>query len=250
MDLAGALDLGRRELVAAVGAGGKKTALGRLIEDADARGRSVCYTTTTHTPPLAELPTVIAAPTALPLTADRSRSPVTLAAERVADPARAEVKVRGYPPEDVDSLFEAAAFEWLLVKADGARRREFKAPDPAEPQLPRRASVVLVIASVAAIGRPLTDATVHRPERVARLSDTPVGAEITPATMAAVLASPAGGLKRVPTDATAVLLCNKADTDDLRTIALEVVERARDRTDRFDRCLVTSFRNDHLEIVA
>lgn len=248
MDLAGALDLGARELVAAVGAGGKKTALSRLLEEGEARGKTVGYTTTTHTPPLDRLQTVILAPDELP--GGLPREPVLgFAAERVVDPNRADAKVRGYEPAVVDGVDEAGRFDWLLVKADGARRREFKAPGPAEPQVPSRATVVLVLASVAAVGEPLTDAAVHRPERVAALTATDLGDEITPETVSRVLASPDGGLRDVPTDARAVPVINKADAADDRATARRILEQTIAGSSRVPRGLVTSFRADTLEIV-
>jgi len=61
------------------------------------------------------------------------------------------------------------------VKADGARTRLLKAPNEREPQIPASADRVVPVASAGAVGEPLTAETVHRPERVAAITDAAVG---------------------------------------------------------------------------
>lgn len=243
MDLAGALGLEERELVAFVGAGGKKTAMGRLVGEGETGDRTVGYTTTTHVPP-PDLPLVLASPPDLRGRLEDRSEPVAFAAEQVENPARAAEKLRGYDPVLVDDLFDREVFDWLLVKADGARRRDFKAPAEHEPSIPERSTVVVVAASVRAVGAPLEESVVHRPERVTALTDLGAGQEITPRAMGTVLASQDGGLKGVPAGSEVILLLNKADSSAQRETADEVVREAFDRSDRFSRGLVTSFRED------
>jgi len=146
-------------------------------------------------------------------------------------------RYRGYDPAVVDDL--AAAHDGpTLVKADGARTREFKAPNDREPQVPAGADVVLPIASIHAVGHPLDESTVHRPERVAALTDLTPGEEITPAAVAAVLAHPEGGLKRVPEDATVRVLLNKADDDADAAVGREIARELYARTDRPERVVL------------
>jgi probable selenium-dependent hydroxylase accessory protein YqeC len=263
MDLADALELGARELVAFVGAGGKKTAMGRLVETGVARDRWVGYTTTTHTPPPDDLPLLLASPQELadalaseapptrrtesPAASDSADGerplpePLAFASERVPDPDRADEKLRGFEPSVVDEVFGTGWFDWLLVKADGARRREVKAPGPDEPQIPDAATVVVAVASVTAVGKPLTEAVAHRPERIAAVTGLERGAALTVDALATLLASPAGGRKGVPAGAAVVPMVNKADTPAARETAREVVAGALERTDAFEQGLVTSF---------
>lgn len=249
MHLADALGLDGRALVAFVGAGGKKTAMRRLVRTARARDRTVGYTTTTHTPPPPDLPLVVTGSDDVLSALEPVETPVAFASERVADPDRADAKVRGYDAATVADVFESRRFDWLLVKADGARRREFKAPGPAEPVVPPAATHVVAVASVRAIGEPLAAETVHRPERVAAITDTAVGEPVTAATVGAVLASDDGGLKGVPADARAVPVVNKADTPALRDRARDAVTVAIERSSRIEYGLVTSFEEEFCEVV-
>jgi probable selenium-dependent hydroxylase accessory protein YqeC len=132
-------------------------------------------------------------------------------------------RYRGYDPETVEAV--AAAHDGpVLVKADGARNRLFKAPGDEEPQIPASTDRVVVVASVHAVGRAVTEETVHRPERVAELAGVEVGDELTAEAMAAVLGDPDGGRKGVPDDADCVVLLNMVDDDALESTAQTVAD--------------------------
>ncbi len=133
-------------------------------------------------------------------------------------------RYRGYEPETVASLRKRTDAS-ILVKADGARTRLLKAPNDREPQLPSNADVVVPIASARVVGKPLTEEFVHRPERVASITDRAVGEEVRASDVATVLASEHGGLKDVPDDATAIPVVNMVDDDDLATIGRNIAER-------------------------
>lgn len=249
MDLAAALGLGDRELVSFVGAGGKKTAASHLLAAGERRGVRAAYTTTTHTPPLDGVQTTTVGDRELVDAVAEHDAPMSFVREWVANPSRADRKARGFDPETVSRLFDAGDLDWLVVKADGARRREFKAPGPDEPVIPAASTHVVPVASVEAVGRSLDDSTVHRPDRVADITGLDLGEPITPAAVGAVLASEDGGCKGVPAGTVVTPLVNKADTPELRDTAREIVETALDATDRFDRALVCSFETQSLSVV-
>lgn len=245
MHLAASLDLDTDEVVAFVGAGGKKTAMHRLV--AEAGDRRVGYTSTTHMPPPATIPLVLAPPEELVEVLRSRGAPLSFAHRPVRDPERVTEKVRGYEPAVLDQLVAAELFDWLLVKADGARQRSFKAPGRDEPAIPFSSTVVVVFASVDIVGLPLTEERVHRPERVARLAGISVGEEVQAETVARVLSNEQGGLKGIPDHARPYVVINQADTGDTQAIAEAVIEEVRDRTGRFEKALVTSFHRDYLE---
>jgi probable selenium-dependent hydroxylase accessory protein YqeC len=223
-DVVDALDAARGT-TCLVGAGGKKTTLYALADRLD---RAV-LTATVRIPifdrevadvrvvkePVAELTKV---------TADDA-FPLGLVPARDRDD-----RYRGYDPAVVDDL--ATAHDGpVLVKADGARTRLLKAPNEREPQLPATADRVIPVASVGAVGEPLTAETVHRPERVAAVADCEVGEEITPETVARVLADARGGLKSVPPTATAIPLINAVDDDADASVARDVARMVHERAE-------------------
>ncbi|WP_281193897.1 selenium cofactor biosynthesis protein YqeC [Halorubrum sp. F4] len=141
-----------------------------------------------------------------------------------------EDRYRGYDPETVDRL-SAAHDGPVLVKADGARTRLFKAPNDREPRIPAGADTVVPVASAHAVGEPLSEAVVHRPERVAALADVEIGDEITPELVGRVVADESGGLKGVPSSATAIPLLNMVDDDDDEAVAREITATIHEHAD-------------------
>ena len=151
--------------------------------------------------------------------------PLGLVPERERDD-----RYRGYDPTVVDDIGSAHDGP-VLVKADGARTRLLKAPNEREPQIPASADRVVPVASVGAVGAPLTAETVHRPERVAAITDATVGDEITPELVGRVLAHERGGLKEVPDGATAIPLVNAVDDAADETAAREIARVVHERAD-------------------
>lgn len=220
MNIVDALDA-REGMTCVVGAGGKKTTLYTL---ADMLDRAV-ITATVRIPIFDQhVEEVFVTDDPVAAVEEAEEYPIGVVPEQ-----EREDRYRGYDPEIVDEI-SAAHDGPVLVKADGARTREFKAPAEDEPQLPETADTVVPIASVHVIGKPLTEEYVHRPQEVADLAGIEVGDTVTEKAVATVLSSPAGGLKGVPSGATAIPMINKVDTSDLiataRRIGIGIKHRA------------------------
>jgi len=206
-----------RGLLCVVGAGGKKSTLFALAERLD---RAVV--TATVRIPIFDNRVAAVTVTEDPVDAVRGIDhwPVGVVASRNDD------RYEGYAPAAVDRLAAAHVAQSILVKADGARTRWLKAPGPDEPRIPSGADVIVPVASVRVVGEPLDEEHVHRPGRVAAITDLEEGAPIGPADVAAVLASEDGGHSDVPPDATVVPLLNMVDNAELeataRSIAAEI----------------------------
>ncbi|MFW5963853.1 MAG: selenium cofactor biosynthesis protein YqeC [Natronomonas sp.] len=214
MDLIEAFD--PEGAVAVVGAGGKKSTLYALSAALD---RAV-VTATVRIPPFeghVERLVVTDDPVGAVETARPDDWPLGVVPGRDGDRER----YLGYETETVDELADATDAP-ILIKADGARRRWFKAPADDEPQIPATADVVVPVASARAVGEPLTDERVHRPERVAELTELGIGDEIRPGDIVTVLTHDDGGLKGVPDGARVVPLLNMVDDESLETIAREI----------------------------
>jgi probable selenium-dependent hydroxylase accessory protein YqeC len=214
MDLIEAFD--PEGAVAVVGAGGKKSTLYALSAALD----QAVVTATVRIPPfeghVGRL-VVTDDPVGAIEAADPGDWPLGVVPGRDGDRER----YLGYETETVEKLAEATDVP-ILIKADGARRRWFKAPADDEPQIPATADVVVPVASVRAVGEPLTDERVHRPERVAELTGLDTGDEIHPDDIVTVLTHDDGGLKGVPDGARVVPLLNMVDDESLETTAREI----------------------------
>jgi molybdenum cofactor cytidylyltransferase len=120
--------------------------------------------------------------------------------------------------ECIRALAEACCIP-LLVEADGSRQLPLKAPADHEPPIPAFVDLVLVVAGLRGLGKPLTPEWVHRPEAFGAISGLQQGDVITPAALAQVMTHPDGGLKNIPSQARRVALLNQADTPELQAQA-------------------------------
>lgn len=222
MDLVEALDAATGT-VCVVGAGGKKSTLFAL---ADRLERAVV--TATVRIPLFDSAVATVEVTDDPVEALQTAEqwPLGLVPEQEGSD-----RYRGYDPADVEAIAAADVADAVLVKADGARMREFKAPDASEPVIPATADTVLPIVSAHVVGKPLTAEHVHRPERVADIAGRDLGEPIRPIDVAAVLASDRGGFKDVPEGASVIPVVNKVDDAELRATADELAREALTRAD-------------------
>ncbi len=226
--------------VAVVGAGGKKTTLYTL---ADRLQRAV-VTASVRIPlfdPQVTTLSISEDPVPELKATDDNEFPLGLVPKQERDD-----RYLGYDPTVVDKIARAHDGP-VLIKADGARSREFKAPDEREPQIPATTDVVVPIASVDAVGTPLTDASVHRPERVVTVArevgiDAGLGDPVTPEIIGTVLASEAGGLKHIPADATPIPLINKVDTEADAALAGDIAAVVHERA-TVDRVILASMRD-------
>ncbi|MFC7177746.1 selenium cofactor biosynthesis protein YqeC [Halosegnis marinus] len=218
-------------IVCAVGAGGKKTAMAAL---ADACDRATVTATVRIPKAFADNVARIAV-TDDPASVVRDNDEWPL---EVVPGAADDSRHGGYENATVAALRDVAPGP-VLVKADGARMRRFKAPGDREPQLPKNTDTVLAIASVHAVGEPLDEGMVHRPERVSNLTGRPEGETVTTGDVATVLGHERGGMKDVPAGATTVAVVNMVDDDALEATAREVAAETLARSERVDRVALT-----------
>jgi probable selenium-dependent hydroxylase accessory protein YqeC len=234
IDLLGA----QRGLVCAIGAGGKKSTLYRLVEAHLAAGTprlGLTCTVTMARPPsslgepiIAEMPDLARA-----LAENRGDRRLLVYAQPSPKPGR----IGGVPPADLAGLHAAGAFDVTLIKADGARMRWIKAPAAAEPVLPPGVTTVLALVSAKIFGQPLSEAVAHRPERVAAVTGAAPGEPLSPEHVARLLASEEGALQGTG-EAAVIPIINMVDDQARLEAARETARHALRRTRRFTRVLL------------
>lgn len=218
------LAIGSRELVAFTGGGGKTTLLLQLAGELASLG-SVLVTTTTKLgiDQIEADATAWSIEDVSSMVAGSPDRPVFLFVEHD------DHKVRGPDGHSIGRLFDSGVADYVLVEADGSRGRPLKVPAEHEPVVPDRATLVVVVAGIDAIGAPYSLGA-HRPDAAAALTGSSVDDPITVEAMAAVLTSPVGGLKGVPPTARVVVAISKVgeDTaDDAERVRARVEESPR-----------------------
>jgi probable selenium-dependent hydroxylase accessory protein YqeC len=203
--LAASLRLRDRELIALVGGGGKTTSLAAL--GVQLGGRIVLTTTTKMGRDQLSKFRTLEGPT------DRDLRDALGEGRAVVVRGRVEGhKAIGVGPEQCDAWFaDAMLTDHVVVEADGARTRPFKAPRPLEPIIPAATTTVLAHIGADALGRVIADQC-FRPLRVASVAGCSPYERLTPARAAAVLLDPRGSAKCVPGSARFVVVVTKVES--------------------------------------
>ncbi|MGZ3675701.1 MAG: selenium cofactor biosynthesis protein YqeC, partial [Ktedonobacterales bacterium] len=198
-----------------VGAGGKTTAIFQLARQMAA---PVIVTATTHMGawqiPLADQHIIAHSPTDLAALEPRG---VTL----VTGPLGEDDRTQAVSEEVLLWLRDMSVARHipLLIEADGARQKPLKAPAPHEPAIPAFVDLVVAVAGLSALGKPLEEDVVQRAEVFAGISGLSSGERIGAEALTRLLISSRGGCKNIPENARGVVLLNQADTPDLQAQA-------------------------------
>lgn len=201
------------DVVAFVGGGGKTALALTCLRELTAAGRRALFTTTTRILPPAGVPLVVAAadpdwPAAARAHLDAGRPCCVVAARRE------DGKLAGLDPDALAALQAGAEPDVLLIEADGSAQLPLKAPAEHEPVIPASATLVVAVAGLGVIAKPLSAGQVHRPERLQALAEAAGLGKwvVTPTLVAAALTHPELGCARgSPPGARQVAVLNQAD---------------------------------------
>ena len=131
----------------------------------------------------------------------------------------------------------------LLIEADGARQKPLKAWADHEPPIPPFVDLVVQVAGLTGLGKPLRDEHVHRSEIFSKLSGLQMGEKITSEALVRVLADRNAGGKNIPPQARKVLLLNQADTSELQSVGQGL---AQNLMASYDSAIVASLENKQI----
>jgi molybdenum cofactor cytidylyltransferase len=240
LTLARALRMEPADCVAFIGAGGKTTAMFKLARELPA----AIVTATTHLgvwqTSLADrhiatdedtIETIEDVQGVLLVTGKADGERTKPVSEKLLQRLHQHSKARSFP---------------LLIEADGSRQKPLKAWAEHEPPIPPFADLVVHVAGISGLGKPLHEEIVHRAEKFSQLSGLGFGETITPEAIARVLTHPESGLKNIPATARRVALLNQADTADLQAAAQTLTSRL---LPAYQAVLISSLLHDQIHAV-
>jgi probable selenium-dependent hydroxylase accessory protein YqeC len=120
-------------------------------------------------------------------------------------------KLKGFDPEHIMAFEKSGLFDWILVEADGAAGRPLKAPAEHEPVIPSNTSVIVAVAGLDVLGKPLSDDFVFRSALAEKLMGLKKGEAVTESALACFFARPATLFKGAPAGLRRLIFLNKAD---------------------------------------
>ena len=198
----------RREIISLVGGGGKTSAMLRLAKELHHTGRKVIFTTTTHTEicdfDLIRIPGELSRDLSRRIESAMKTAPAFIAKRIV----RGE-KVKGLSLAQIAEVNREVSFEYMLIEADGAKKKPLKAPHRYEPAVPLCTTLFIPVIGYDSLGSKLNQDEIHRPQIVARIIGKPLNERITHDDVIRLLQDPRGLLKGRPDATRASVIINK-----------------------------------------
>ena len=221
------VDLSLRQVIAVVGAGGKTTSIHHLANELVSLGKRVIITTTTHM----YLPTEYGV-----LKEDKDQVLSMLNANGLA--------VVGTPCENGKmTKVSGSFFAWLqtisdyvLVEADGSKRLPIKVPDHHEPVLPVNTDLVIVVAGLSCLYRPLHESC-HRWKLAMEILNCQETSIIKPVDVAKLLVEGYSNKFHIPYK----ILLNQCESDEARNDVLEIMKELNDNHIAYENMAAGSF---------
>ena len=201
-------------VVSLVGGGGKTSLMFTLARELSAAGDTVLTTTTTKIfEPTPNQTGSLILSGSVGKALDRAAellnrySHITAVAGRLPE----SKKLIGFEPNIIGELWESGLFQWIIVEADGAAGRPLKAPAAHEPVIPACTQRLVGMVGLNAVGQPLNDRLVFRPELFGRLTGISKGSTITEAAIADMFTFENGLFRGFGHQVTRIAFLNQAD---------------------------------------
>lgn len=198
-------------IISLVGGGGKTTLLYAMARCCAAQGRRVLVTTTTHI----QCPAVCYVPD------EAARDALWATGHYAVAGTPAEHGKLTIPPSQQLADWMAQA-DTVFIEADGAKHYPCKAPAAHEPVILPECDIVLAVAGLSALGKPLKEVCFRLAETCDLLNASPNDC-LTMEFLAKLLSSERGGRKSVGMRRFCVVL-NQADDPDLRRTGEKIRE--------------------------
>jgi probable selenium-dependent hydroxylase accessory protein YqeC len=205
-------------VISFVGGGGKTSLMFHLAGLLALSGFRVLTTTTTRifipTPEQSDTVIVDGNPHSVLRLAScglKNSGQITAAAMHMAERG----KLKGFDPNDIKVFEESGLFDWILVEADGAAGRPLKAPAEHEPAVPSCSTVLVAMAGLDILGKPLSEDLVFRSALAGDLMGLAEGDTVTESALVRLFAHPLGPFKGAPTGSRRFIFLNKADNPNL-----------------------------------
>jgi len=221
-----AFDIKKGEVISLVGGGGKTTLMFAMARELSFAGGLVVTTTTTRIfEPLPSQTQV------LYLDSDEKKiidwikqntgnyNHVTVAKNKLTSG-----KLAGIGTGTAIKISKLAHVTATIIEADGASRKPLKAPNATEPVIPENTSLVVPVVGIDALGQPLSQDNIFRPEIASALTGLPLGETVTSESVAVLVTHERGLIKGSPATARIVPFINKVDTGDLLQKAIQLAE--------------------------
>lgn len=165
------LSLEKPEIISLVGAGGKTTLIEEFAKELKVLGKKVLSTTTTQI--------------------FKPENPDYFLLKEIRDDFKPEEgtissygrcvkdgKLMGITLEELENIIKRNIFDYILIEADGSKRKPLKAPAEHEPVITNLTTITIGVIGLDSIGKELNDLNFHRSDKIANIIRKEIGEKI------------------------------------------------------------------------
>ncbi|SDL10716.1 selenium cofactor biosynthesis protein YqeC [Natronincola ferrireducens] len=218
------IDLNKREVISFVGGGGKTTTMFKLAEELREAGKKVLVTTTTAIfcphKGIYDYFSLTNNEHPLKVLKKTKDANIYILGREITQ----ENKLLGLQPEDVTMLYEEKEFDYILVEADGSKRKPIKAPADHEPVIPSNTAKTIGIIGLDALNKPINNDWVHREKLFSELTGKAIGDRIDIKTIVKLIIDSQGLFKNTSPSSEKYLILNKADNTKRENLGKAIME--------------------------
>jgi probable selenium-dependent hydroxylase accessory protein YqeC/molybdenum cofactor cytidylyltransferase len=217
----------KKELIALVGGGGKTTTMFRLAKELKRLNKRVLVTTTTaiYYPDNEEYDEIIVSDLQdLNIFKDMKIGSITVLGRDIIKDSSQQSKLKGVEKSFIDDVYKSGIFDFIIVEADGSKRKPIKAPADHEPVIPACSIKAIGVIGMDCFGKRIDDNCVHRPERLCSLTKKEIGNLIDEEVIIKLIANEIGLFKGVPKGCEKYLMLNKVDSLEREGYAKKVIK--------------------------
>ena len=240
------INIDEKKVISIVGGGGKTTTMFKLANEFKNLGKKVLITTTTAImkPSEDEYDTFVALDEVIGdeeiLKEAAKPGTITVA---IGNLIRTD-KVKGLEEEVVDYIYNEDIFDYILVEADGAKRRSIKMPRLGEPLIPNSTDIVIGLIGMDVYGKKVDEKTVHRvdifKEKLSLSEEDIIDEEV----ISSLVIHPEGLFKDCD-DRDKYLILNKADNNELKRASEKIKESVLESSE-VKNIIITSYKNGEI----
>ena len=240
------LHLNGRGVISLIGAGGKTRLMFCLAKELAASGKTVLTTTTTKIfMPVPDQSPITIVESGVDELVKTSKSFLNQYSHFSAG-SKQDVttgKLIGFTPDIINQLCQANLFDWILVEADGARRKPLKSTASHEPVIPEVTTHLILVTGLDAVGNLLDENHVHRAKLFSNNTGLPLGKTIDEHAIAASIAIEIKKAKTLSHPLFNTVFLNKADTP-VRVASGQKIAELLQTNKNINQIIITSFRDE------
>jgi probable selenium-dependent hydroxylase accessory protein YqeC len=238
------ISLDKKELISFVGGGGKTTTLFKLSKELKQKGKRVLVTTTTaiYFPHKEDYDKIIIGDSDKVIEKLRNikNGTITIVGAKISK----ENKLKGIKKEIIDDIYNKDMFDYILVEADGSKRKPIKAPAEHEPVIPINNYKTIGVIGLDALGTEIKEENVHRPEIFCSITGSKINDIINEEKILKLVLDKEGLFKGSAKYSKRYVLLNKMDDEKTKKIAFKIINLLKQSNFRLDGIISASMKFD------